>query len=215
MYIEISEYGKRIGKKIVLENINLQLSGGNVYGLCGVNASGKTMLLRAIAGLIRPTTGRVMIDGKLLGKEISFPPSVGILLESPSFLDSYTGQGNLELLAQIKNEIGKEQICEVMKRIGLDPDDERKYKKYSLGMKQKLGIAAAVMEHPKLILLDEPTNSLDERSVEMLISFFKDLRDEGALIVVTSHDKSFLYRISDVIYHIDDGKIEECIYAKE
>lgn len=215
MQIEISNVTKQLGKNLVLENINLLLHSGQVYGLWGVNGSGKTMLMRAIAGLIRPTSGTITIDGKVLGKEISFPKSIGLLLESPAFLDSYTGFENLRLLAQINREINDDQICEAMQLVGLEPKDERKYRKYSLGMKQKLGIAAAIMEHPELVLLDEPTNSLDEVAVNMLSPAIRSLRNEGVLIIVSSHDKDFLHSVSDKVYHIKEGKIEGCIYEQK
>lgn len=215
MRIDISNVTKRFGKNLVLEDINLLLDSGQVYGLWGINGSGKTMLMRTIAGLIHPTSGFIAIDGQVLGKKISFPKSMGLLLENPAFLDSYTGFENLSLLAQINQKINDNQICESMRLVGLEPKDERKYRKYSLGMKQKLGIAAAIMEHPELILLDEPTNSLDEITVNMLPPIIRALRNEGALIIVSSHDKDFLYRVSDKVYHIKAGRIEGCVHEKK
>ena len=167
MHITISEYTKRIKSVNVLSNINLELESGKVYGFKGVNGSGKTMLMRAVCGLILPTYGKVVIDGKELGKDISFPPSVGLLLENPAFVNGYTGFKNLSMIAALKGKIGDIDIKNALKKVGLDPEDGRTFKKYSLGMKQKLGIACAIMENPELIILDEPTNALDEKGVDM------------------------------------------------
>lgn len=208
MEIQICNYYKKIGKNLILENVNLSMKGGHVYGFWGVNGSGKTMLMRAIAGLIRPSSGTVFVDGKVLGKDISFPAQMGIFLERPAFLDSYTGFDNLHLLAQINQRIDDIAISDSMKTLGLNPQDNRKYSKYSLGMKQKLGLAAAIMENPELILLDEPTNSLDESSIELLKTAIKKYRDGGSLLIISSHDRDFLYGISDEIYHVTAGRVE-------
>ena len=151
MYIKITDVNKTIKKAPILRDINLEFTGGKVYGLRGKNGSGKTMLMRAICGLITPDSGIIDIDGKILGKDISFPESIGVLIENPAFIGNYTGFKNLKVLASIQNRIGDEQIRKALEDIGLDPDDKRTYRKYSLGMKQKLGIAAAVMENPDII----------------------------------------------------------------
>lgn len=144
--IEIKNLNKKIKGAEVLKDINLHLEGGKVYGLKGKNSSGKTMLMRAVCGLILPTGGSITINGEQLGKQISFPRSVGILIENPSFIPGYTGLKNLSVLAAIQKRVGEDEIRETLEKIGLDPDDKRTYRKYSLGMKQRLGIAAAVME---------------------------------------------------------------------
>ena len=144
--IEIKDYCKKIKGSEVLKDINLTLRGGNVYGLKGKNGSGKTMLMRAVCGLISPTSGSIVINGETLGKQISFPRSVGALIENPAFIPGYTGLKNLEVLADIQKKIGRSEICETLCKVGLDCNDKRTYRKYSLGMKQRLGIAAAVME---------------------------------------------------------------------
>lgn len=151
----------------------------------------------------------MIIDGKMLGKDIDFPLSIGILIENPAFLDSYSGYDNLKLLAQIKNTIGAQQIKEALIRVGLDPDDKKKYRKYSLGMKQRLAIAAAVMESPDIILLDEPTNALDSDGVEMVKNLLEEEKKRGAVIIVSCHDASVLYEISDRIYLVENGKVSE------
>ena len=180
---------------------------GNVYGIRGINGSGKTMLFRAICGLINPTEGQITIDKKILHKDVSFPESIGVLIENPGFLPSYTGRYNLKLLADIKNIINYEKIDETLNLVGLDCNDKRKYKQYSLGMKQKLGIAQALMEDPELILLDEPTNALDEKSVENILSIIEKEKAKGKLILIASHDKLILEQICDEIINIENGRI--------
>lgn len=209
MRIVIDHVTKTIKGAVILDDVSLTMRGGTVYGLQGVNGSGKTMLMRLIAGLIRPTSGKVTIDGKILGKDLDFPGSMGLLIENPAFLDGHTGLKNLELLAQIKGEIGLPQIKETLREVGLKPEDPRKFKKYSLGMKQRLGIAAALMEKPELILLDEPTNALDDRGVARICALIRRERDRGALIVLACHDASILEGLADEIYKVSEGKIEK------
>ena len=191
----------------VLDNVNLELESGMVYGFKGKNGSGKTMLMRAICGLITPDSGIIDIDGKILGKDISFPESIGVLIENPAFIGNYTGFKNLKVLASIQNRIGDEQIRKALEDIGLDPDDKRTYRKYSLGMKQKLGIAAAVMENPDIIILDEPINALDEVSVEKVHDILEEQKKRGAVIIIACHDKEELDQLSDEIIEISDGRI--------
>ena len=164
MFLEIENISKQIGAEEVLKDITISMDRGRVYGLQGKNGCGKSMLMRVICGLVLPTSGKVVIDGEELGKEISFPKSIGVLIEKPGFLNSYTGFQNLEVLASIKKVIGREEIINAVKRVGLEDVMNKKYRTYSLGMKQKLGIAAAVMEKPDIVILDEPANALDEKS---------------------------------------------------
>ena len=190
----------------------MTLVSGNVYGFQGINGSGKTMLMRLICGLIYPTKGEIVIDGKRLGKEITFPQSVGLLLENPAFLDGYTGHENLEMLASIKNIITREEIHEAITSVGLDPLDKRKYKKFSLGMKQRLGIAAAIMEKPDILILDEPTNSLDSSGVSLVKTIIAKERERGAIIILACHDLPVLQDVSDEIFLLEQGKITEHLY---
>lgn len=206
-YIEIKNLTKKIKNNIVLDNINIKLYKGKVYGFRGINGSGKTMLFRAICGLIKPTSGEIIINGKVLHKDISFPESVGVLIENPGFLPNYSGVENLKILSEIKGIIGDKEIEEVLDLVGLDYNDNRKYKQYSLGMKQKLGIAQALMESPELILLDEPTNALDEKSIENILNIIDAERLKGKVILIASHDKENLYKISDYVFKINNGKI--------
>ena len=172
--IEICNYTKTLKGRNVLSHVNLTLERGKTYGLFGHNGSGKTMLLRAIAGLIVPTEGSVTVFGEKLGEKVSFPKSLGLIIENVGFWPYYTGFDNLKILASIQKKITDDQIRQAISRVGLDPKDKRIYKKYSLGMKQRLGIAQAVMERPELILLDEPTNGLDDGGIEL---FHKIIRE--------------------------------------
>lgn len=207
MEIKITSLTKKIGKSVVLENINLEFKGGKIYGLRGKNGSGKTMLMRVISGLILPTSGNVEINGRILGKDMSFPESIGILLENPAFIDSFSGYRNLKALADINRLISEEDIKETIQRVGLNPEDKKKYKKYSLGMKQRLGIAAAVMEEPEIILLDEPINALDESGVKEIRDLLFELKSEERIIIVACHDREELEYLADEIIEISDGKI--------
>lgn len=208
MKIEVKNATKIIKGAVILKNVELELEGGKIYGLQGPNGGGKTMLMRLICGLIRPTEGEVYIDGKLLGKQIDFPPSLGLLIENPAFLPGYTGLKNLEMLAQLQERVGTEQVRKTVEDVGLEPDDKRKYRKYSLGMKQRLGIASAIMERPDLILLDEPTNALDETGVEQICQLIRRERDRGALVIMACHDAAVLESLSDEIFKVYDGKVE-------
>ena len=207
MEIIVKSATKYIKKALILDDVNIQLTGGKIYGLKGPNGSGKTMLMRLLCGLIRPTSGEVWIDGKKLGKDMDFPESVGLLIENPAFLPNYTGYENLELLSQIRGKIGAVEICQSLLEVGLDPHDPRKYRKYSLGMKQRLGIAAAIMEKPDLLVVDEPTNALDDSGVEQICTILRRERDRGALVVIACHDSLLLQTLSDEIYKIYEGKV--------
>ena len=207
MEIIVKSATKYIKKALILDDVNIQLTGGKIYGLKGPNGSGKTMLMRLLSGLIRPTSGEVWIDGKKLGKDMDFPESVGLLIENPAFLPNYTGYENLELLAQIRGKIGAEEICQSLLEVGLDPHDPRRYRKYSLGMKQRLGIAAAIMEKPDLLIVDEPTNALDDSGVEQICTILRRERERGALVVIACHDSRLLETLSDEIYKIYEGKV--------
>lgn len=205
--IEITDLVKDIKGKRIIDHVNLHLESGKITGLKGVNGSGKTMLMRLVCGLITPTSGSIVINGKRLGKDITFPESVGILIENPAFLDAYSGFDNLKLLASIKHSVGPEEIRQTIARVGLDPDDKKKYRKYSLGMKQRLGIAAAVMEEPDIIILDEPTNALDSDGVAMLKEILHDQRERGALVLISCHDLPTLQELSDEIYLMESGAL--------
>lgn len=205
--IVLEHVTKRIHKNIVLRDIDMTFQEGIVYGLRGYNGSGKTMLLRIISGLIRPTNGRICIDGQILGKDMDFPSSMGVLIENPAFLDDFSGKENLEMIMSINKVIDENRLMGCLNEVGLTQSKDLKYKKYSLGMKQRLGIAAAFMEKPKLILLDEPTNALDEEGIQMLEKLINEMRDNNRIIIIASHEKDFLNKIADIVYLMDKGSI--------
>lgn len=205
--IVIQNLSKTIKKNVVIQDISMELQSGTIYGFKGINGSGKTMLMRLICGLIRPTQGEVSINGKVLGKDLSFPESVGVFLENPAFLGSYSGFQNLKLLASIKSVADDEAIRSALSRVGLRPDDHKKYRKYSLGMKQRLGIAAAIMEKPDIVILDEPTNSLDADGVNLVKSVIKDEKKRGALVIISCHDAELLQDLSDETFLLEQGRL--------
>ena len=205
--IEVSNVVKTIRNNTVIDDITVSFDSGKIYGLKGINGSGKTMLMRLICGLIRPTKGSILINGKMLWRDITFPESIGILLENPAFLDFYSGRENLHMLAAIKKTTDDRRIRQVLDMVGLNPEDKKKYKKYSLGMKQRLGIAAAIMESPDIVLLDEPTNALDSDGIERFKKILEKERERGALIILTCHDYETLRDLCDEIYMIEGGKL--------
>ena len=207
MTIEVRNAAKILHNIPVLQDVNLTLNSGTIYGLRGVNGSGKTMLMRLLAGLIRPSKGMVLVDGRELGKELSFPPDMGMLIENPAFLDGYTAAQNLRLLAGIRRKVGDDRIWQVLEQAGLNYEDNRKYRQFSLGMKQRLGIAGAVLEHPRFLLVDEPTNALDTDGVAMVRQILQEEKKQGALIVLACHDFSVLQELSDVIYSVKEGRV--------
>ena len=207
MNIKISHVSKIIKNNPVIKDISMELQSGAVYGFKGINGSGKTMLMRLISGLIRPSQGEISMNGKILGKDISFPNSIGLFLENPAFLDAYSGFNNLKLLASIKSVASDDDIRNTLLRVGLDPDSNKKYKKYSLGMKQRLGIAAAIMEKPEIVILDEPTNSLDEDGVDLVKHIVRNEKERGALVIVSCHDEEILKGMSDEVFLLEQGRL--------
>lgn len=209
MEIILNNVKKTIKKATVIDGISAKWTGGKVYGLCGYNGCGKTMLMRLVAGLIRPTEGSVTIDGKELGKDIDFPESIGLMIENPAFLDHYTAMQNLQLVASLKKKATREDCIDALKRVNLDPNDLRTFKKFSLGMKQRLGIAAAIFEKPDLILLDEPTNALDADGTELAAKIIREERKRGALIILACHERQFLENAADEVIKIEHGQFVE------
>lgn len=209
MFLEIKDISKKIGEDYVLREINLSMDKGKIYGLQGKNGCGKSMLMRVICGLVLPTEGKVIIDGEELGKDISFPRSIGVLIEKPGFLDSYSGYQNLKMLASIQGRVEEKGILKAIQRVGLEDVMHKKYRKYSLGMKQKLGIAAAILERPDIVILDEPANALDEKSEEKLWKIVREEKERGALVIVSCHTSEILEMVTDEIFRMDGGKIKE------
>ena len=208
MNISIEHVTKKIKDATVLKDICLEMKGGTVYGLQGKNGSGKTMLMRAISGLIRPPTGRLVINGEQLHKNISIPRSIGLLLENPSLLPEYDASQNLKLLAKMQGGVPEEEIRQLIRDVGLEDAGHKKVEKYSLGMKQRLGIAAAILGSPDIILLDEPINAIDGEGVEEIRSLILSLKNEKRIIIVACHDKEEMNLLADEIVHLRDGRIE-------
>lgn len=207
MELIVDKIGKKIHGKTILEDISLRLSGGNIYGFAGRNGSGKTMLFRALSGLMTVDSGTIMWEGKELHKDFSVIPNLGIVLENAGLYPDLTGMENLTYLANLTKKIGKEEIEKALVRVGLEPDDKRTYRKYSLGMKQRLAIAQAIMEKPDVMMLDEPTNALDEAGVEEIRNIIFQEKERGALILLASHNKEDIRLLSDHVYRIENGHI--------
>ena len=207
--IQLQNVTKRIKENTVLDNVSYTFKSGFVYGLYGQNGSGKTMLLRAISGLINLDSGSIFIDGEKLHDKIEFPPETGIVIENMELLPECYAKRNLQMLAKIKNIADEKDIIFSLERVGLDPDSEKKVKKFSLGMKQRLNIAQAIFENQKIILLDEPTNALDEEAVQLIYKIIREEKSRGATIIVATHHKEDLKEVCDVILKIAEGKIVE------
>lgn len=207
--IQLQNVTKRIKENTVLDNVSYTFKSGFVYGLYGQNGSGKTMLLRAISGLINLDSGSIFIDGEKLHDKNEFPPETGIVIENMELLPECSAKRNLQMLAKIKNIADEKDIIFSLERVGLDPDSEKKVKKFSLGMKQRLNIAQAIFENQKIILLDEPTNALDEEAVQLIYKIIREEKSRGATIIVATHHKEDLKEVCDVILKIAEGKIVE------
>ena len=209
MLLSANHITKKIRGKTILQDISLQLEGGNVYGFVGRNGSGKTMLFRALSGLMAVSSGSVSIDGQVLRKDVSVLPSLGIVLENVGLYPDQTGMENLQYLARLRGLIGPEDIRTALVRVGLEPEDKRTYRKYSLGMKQRLAIAQAIMEKPDVIMLDEPTNGLDEDGVQLIRQLILEEKQRGALILLASHNKEDIHLLADHLFRIESGVISQ------
>lgn len=209
MKLTVENLSKKIKDKTILNNINLELESGNVYGFVGRNGCGKTMLFRAVSGLINIDSGKVILDGKELHVDMQILPDMGIILENAGLYTEFTGKKNLEILSKIRNKISPEDIADAMKRVGLDPDDKRTVRKYSLGMKQRIALAQAIMEHPSIIILDEPTNALDEDGVKKIRQIIMEEKERGSMILLASHNREDIEQLADKVFYMVDGEIKE------
>ncbi len=205
--IKIEHLTKKFGEAVVLDDISMEFLPGRIYGLVGRNGSGKTMLMKHILGFVHPTSGRIIVDGKEIGKDIDMPQNVGAIIENPGFLPEYSGFQNLKFLAMIRGKIGKEEIREAIKAVGLDPDSKKHVGKYSLGMRQRLGLAQALMENPDILLLDEPLSGLDNDGVEEMHKILMAQKEQGRLLVLASHSKEDIAVLCDEVFRFDKGKL--------
>lgn len=208
MKVEIKSLCKQFRNNIVLNNINMQMEGGKIYGVIGINGSGKTMLFRCLAGLVRPSSGEIIYDGKILYKDILTPPKMGIVIENMGLYPEFTGFANLKYLAGIRKLISDNEIRSSIARVGLDPNDKRKIKRYSLGMRQRILLAQAFMERPDILVLDEPTNGLDEEGVGLIRKILKEESERGAVIIIASHNKDDIMYLCDEVFYMSRGCLE-------
>lgn len=208
MKVEIRNLNKQFKENKVLDNINLQMDAGKIYGIAGRNGSGKTMLFRCLAGLVRPSSGEIIFDGKILYKDIFMPPNMGIVIENMGLYPDFTGFDNLKYLAGIKKMVSDEEIRAAIARVGLNPEDRRKIKKYSLGMRQRIVLAQAFMEKQDIIVLDEPTNGLDEEGVKLIRTILKEEAARGAVIAIASHNKEDILYLCDEVFYMSKGCLE-------
>ena len=208
MVIEIKDVSLKIKENKILECVSLQCDEGEICGIIGRNGSGKTMLMKCVCGFVRPTDGEILVLGKRIGEDVDFIPDAGIIIETPGFIPHYSGIKNLRLLASIQNKMKESEIKKVMEMVGLNPDMKRTVKKYSLGMRQRLGLAQAIMENPKVLVLDEPFNGLDKEGVVDMRKYLLKLKDEGKTILLSSHSTEDIEVLCDKVYEMEHGRLE-------
>ena len=208
--IELIHVTKKFGQELVLKEVNLTLEQGRVYGIVGNNGSGKTVLMKCICGFLIPTTGLIQVFGSSIGQDVDFPESLGVIIETPGFLTNLTGRKNLEILAGMRRKIGPAEVQQVLEKVGLDPALKKPVANYSLGMRQRLGIAQAIMEDPKLLILDETFNGLDKHGVGEIRKLLLELKEEGKTILLASHNEEDIRILCDEVYEMDGGVLRKC-----
>ena len=196
-----------IKKRVILNDVSVAFERGKIHGLIGRNGSGKTMLMKCICGFIHPTSGSIHVNGKEIGKDIDYPENMGIIIETPGFISRYSGRKNLKVLAELNNKIKLEVINDSMSKLGLDPELTIPVRKYSLGMRQRLGLAQAIMEDPDIMILDEPMNGLDKRGVSDVRELLMNLRGQGKTIILASHSSEDIALLCDKTYEIENGAL--------
>lgn len=204
--INIENVGLVLDKTTILDDVCMETEQGKIYGLIGRNGSGKTMLMKCICGFVKPTHGKITVRNQVVGKDIDFPENMGILIENPGFIPHYSGIKNLKMLAELNRKINRQQIEETIRFVGLDPQMKRHVQKYSLGMKQRLGIAQAIMEDPDILILDEPMNGLDKEGVADMRALFLDLKKKGKTIIIASHNAEDIDKLCDHVWEMEHGK---------
>lgn len=203
--ISVENVSLTIGPAHILRDVSIQFEEGLIHGIVGRNGSGKTMLMKCICGFIRPTTGRIFVDGRQVGRDVDFPPDLGLLIETPGFVPYYSGLKNLALLAAINRRVSKEQLNACMEQLGLGDAKDKRVSKYSMGMRQRLGIAQAIMEDPKLLILDEPLNGLDEQGVQDIRALLLDLKRQGKTVLLSSHNGEDIDLLCDSVCRMAGG----------
>lgn len=207
--IEVKNVVKRWGDNTVLKSVDLEVERSEIVGIIGHNGSGKTVLMKCICGFITPDSGEITVSGKRIGKDIDIPKNIGLIIESPGFLPNFSGFSNLWQLARIRGKISKEDVRGVIKKVGLDPDEKKHVGKYSLGMKQRLGIAQAIMENPDVLILDEPMNGLDKNGAEDIRELLLQLKDNGKAMIIASHNSVDIDVLCDKVFEIDKGVLTQ------
>lgn len=195
---------KSFGKEKVLEDVNLTIEKGKIFGVVGNNGSGKTVLMKCICGFLQADSGKITVNGKVIGKDCDFPESLGMIIETPGFLPNISGYKNLKILAGLKAAIGKKEILDSLERVGLDPHIKKHVAKYSLGMRQRLGIAQAIMEDPDVLILDEPFNGLDKNGVKHMRELLKELKNQGKSILLASHNAQDIEELCDDVHEMEE-----------
>ena len=208
--IECCKLKKSFKGKVVLDGIDMEMKPGNIYGIIGRNGSGKTVLMKCICGFLQPDEGTVVVNGKTIGKDVDFIENAGVIIETPGFIPYFTGYQNLKNLASIRKKIGKKEIEDTMIYVGLDPKNDTMVAKYSLGMRQRLGIAQAIMEEPDILILDEPMNGLDKEGVVEMRKLFLNLKKKGTTMVIASHNTEDIAILCDRVYEMEHGVLVEC-----
>ena len=203
--ISVKNLSKDFGQERVLHSVTRDFEKGRIHGIVGNNGSGKTVLMKCICGFLIPTEGEVIVNGKRVGKDVDFPPGLGLIIETPGFLPNMTGVKNLEILASLNKKIGLREIAAAIRRVGLDPLMKKPVGKYSLGMRQRLGIAQAIMENPSLLILDEPLNGLDKHGVREMRQLIKGLKEQGKTILLASHNQGDIDELCDTVCEMDAG----------
>lgn len=203
--IEVQNVVKRFRDQVVLKNVSISFEKGQIHGIVGRNGSGKTVLFKCICGLMHPEEGVILVNGKRVGRDVDMPEDIGAIIEAPGFLPNYSGYKNLRFLANIRRKIGKEEIVNVLKTVGLDPESRKHVGKYSLGMRQRLGIAQAIMEDPEILILDEPMNGLDNAGVQDIRALLLELKAQGKTILLASHNHEDIAVLCDTVHEMDGG----------
>ena len=206
-YVEVTNVSKKYKDRMLVDNVSFELKKGEILGIVGLNGSGKTVLLKCICGLMEYSSGTIKVNDKIIGKECEYPKSMGVIIETPGFLPYYSGIKNLEYLASLRKKIGKQEIKDVLVKVGLQGEEKKLVAKYSLGMKQRLGIAQAIMEDPEFLILDEPMNGLDKEGIADVRKLLLEMKEAGKTMIITSHNEEDIKVLCDKVIEMDKGKM--------